>query len=383
MTASHRLQRRKLAWRRQFLAVIAGYVLVAPPAQPADSPHLAFPGAEGFGALATGGLNGDVYCVTNLEDSGPGTFRDAVSRSHRMITFGVAGVIHLKSNVSVGSDLTILGQTAPREGITLAGRSISFSGSSNVIVRYLRLREGANGDRGKCSINLTGGADMIFDHVSIEWGRWDCLDLTRGSHDITFQNCIIGQGIGPQRFGALADSVSNITFSHNLWIDNQSRNPKAKGTIQFINNVVYDWGSNGLVGGHSQTDHQLDAIGNYFIKGPSSSDRFVGLFTSTDHVFQEDNYADLNCNGRLDGHRISDAEFGRVGGSPVFVPQPFLRPLVPVTRDPAIIAWEKIVAGAGCSLHRDAVDQALITELKSLGRLGHIPPAFPESGPAR
>ena len=66
-----------------------------------------------------------------------------------------------------------------------------------------------------------------------------------GSRDITFQYCIFGQGINPQQFGALVDSVTNITFSHNLWIDNESRNPKAKGTIQYINNVVYNWGRNG------------------------------------------------------------------------------------------------------------------------------------------
>lgn len=364
---------------RQFLAVVLGFILFSTPSHAADSPHLAFSGAEGFGALATGGLGGDVYCVTNLDDSGPGTFRNAVSGSHRTITFGVGGLIHLKSNISVHSDLTILGQTAPEGGITLSGRSLSFSGSSNVIVRYLRIREGPSGDRGKCSINLAGGSDMIFDHVSIEFGRWDCLDLTRGSHDITFQNCIIGPGIGPQRFGALADSVTNITFSHNLWIDNQSRNPKAKGTIQYINNVIYDWGSNGLVGGHSLTDHQLDVIGNYFIKGPSSSDRFVSLFTATDHVYQNDNYVDLDRDGRLTGHLIGNAEFGRTAGSPVFCPAPFLQPPIPVALDSPAVAWQKIIAGAGCSLHRDAFDQSLIAELKSLGRSGHISPEPAES----
>ena len=128
---------------------------------------------------------------------------------------------------------------------------------------------------------------MIFDHCSIEWGRWDCLGLTQGSHDITFQNCIIGEGVDPQRFGSLTDSVTNITYSHNLWINNQSRNPKAKGRIQYINNVVYNWGVCGLVGGHSAADHFLDAIGNYFIAGPDSSPHFAGEFKATDHVFQQ------------------------------------------------------------------------------------------------
>jgi hypothetical protein len=124
------------------------------------------------------------------------------------------------------------------------------------------------GDKGKCAINLSSGSNMIFDHCSIEWGRWDCLGLTGGSHDITFQYCLIGEGVDPQRFGSLSDSVTNITYSHNLWINNQSRNPKAKGRIQYVNNVVYNWGVCGLVGGHSEADHCLDAIGNYFISLP-------------------------------------------------------------------------------------------------------------------
>lgn len=332
----------------------------------------AFPGAEGFGAVATGGRNGEFYHVTNLDDAGPGTLREAVSRPRRTVVFDVGGVIRLQSNLAFSSDLTLLGQTAPGNGITIYGRSVSLSGCTNIILRYLRFREGIAGDRGKCSINLAGGRDMIFDHVSIEWGRWDCLGLTRGSHDITFQNCILGQGIDPQCFGALVDSVTNITFSHNLWIDNKSRNPKAKGTVQYINNVVYNWGVNGLVGGHSESGHQLDVIGNYFIKGPSSNDRFAGMFTATDHVFLKDNYLQTNRSDRLGGRLITEAAFRDSGGAPTFVSAPQLHPAVPVTVDSPAEAWEKIVKDAGCSLHRDAVDQQLIAELCSLGGRGRI-----------
>ncbi len=346
----------------------------------ACAPTTAFPGAEGFGALACGGNDGQAYSVTNLADSGPGTFREAVSAPHRTITFAVGGVIHLSSNVAVSSDVTILGQTAPGDGITLYGHSISFSESTNIVVRYLRFREGINGDRGKCSVNIVDGGEMIFDHVSVEWGRWDCLGLTHGSHDITFQNCIFGQGIDPQKFGALVDTVTNITFSHNLWIDNDSRNPKAKGTVQYINNVVYNWGVNGLVGGHSEADHQLDVIGNYFIKGPSSNAHFVGLFTATDHVYQKDNYAAMNADGRLDGRLISNDDFSNTGGPAVFATAPFLQPPVPVTVDTPVDAWGKIVRDAGCSLHRDAVDRALIAELKSLGKAGRIIKSEPAAG---
>jgi len=241
-----------------------------------------------------------------------------------------------------------------------------------VVVRYLRIREGIAGDKGKCSLNIADGGNMIFDHLSIEWGRWDCLGLTHGSHDVTFQYCIFGQGIDPQRFGALVDTVTNVTFSHNLWIDNQSRNPKAKGTIQYINNVVYNWGVNGLVGGHSEANHELDVIGNYFIKGPSSSGHFVGLFTSTDHVFQSNNYLDIDQDGQADGHAVTDDEFRNAGGGAVFVSKAFFQPPVPVTVDSADAALGKVISDAGCSSYRDAVDQTLIAELKSYGKTGRI-----------
>ena len=170
----------------------------------------AFPGAEGFGRFASGGRGGEMVHVTTLDDSGPGSFRAAVSKPNRIVVFDVGGIIRLKSNIAVSSDITLDGQTAPGDGIMIYGRSVSFSGQSNVIVRYLRFREGIEGDRGKCSVNLSTGSGMIFDHCSIEWGRWDCLGLTVGSHDITFQNCIIGEGVDPQRFGSLSDSVTNI-----------------------------------------------------------------------------------------------------------------------------------------------------------------------------
>jgi len=344
------------------------------------APATAFSSAEGFGALATGGRDGEIYRVTNLDDSGPGSFRDAVSKPHRFVVFDVAGIIILKANVSVASHITLAGHSAPADGIALYGKSVSFSGSRNVIVRYLRFRQGISGDRGKCSVNLSGGSDMIFDHCSIEWGRWDCLGVTQGSHDITFQHCIIGEGIDPQRFGSLTDSVTNITYSHNLWINNQSRNPKAKGTIQYLNNVVCNWGVTGLVGGHSAADHQLDCIGNYFIKGPSSNDRFAGQFTATDHVFQKDNYADLDRDGKLNGQLVVEKDFGDGESAPTIAAKPFLTPPVPVKMNTASAAYEKVVKTAGASLRRDSVDARLIAELTSLGKLGKISHNETETG---
>ncbi len=338
----------------------------------AQEKPLAFPGAEGFGQFASGGRGGETIHVTTLDDSGPGSFRDAVSKPKRTIVFDVGGTIQLKSNIAVSSDITLNGDTAPGEGITIYGRSVSFSGQNNIVVRYLRFREGIAGDKGKCSVNLSNGSNMIFDHCSIEWGRWDCLGLTQGSREITFQNCIIGEGIDPQRFGSLSDSVTNITYTHNLWINNQSRNPKAKGRIQYINNVVYNWGVCGLVGGHSAADHSLDAIGNYFIAGPNSGSHAVGEFKATDHVFQKDNFADLDKDGSLNGKVLVAANFGSGEDAPTLVNDLTVGPLKNVTVEPALTAFSNVVAHAGCSLHRDSVDARLVDAVKSFGKRGEI-----------
>ncbi|MEI6078399.1 MAG: hypothetical protein WCS94_22665 [Verrucomicrobiota bacterium] len=336
------------------------------------SSSLAFLGAEGFGQWASGGKSGEVIHVTTLADAGPGSFRSAVSQPHRVVVFDVGGIVRLQSNVAVSSDISLLGQTAPGDGVMLYGRSVSFSGQKNIIVRYLRFRQGIAGDRGKCSVNLSGGSTMIFDHCSIQWGRWDCLGLTQGSHDITFQNCIIGEGVDPQRFGSLSDAVTNITYTHNLWINNQSRNPKAKGRIQYVNNVVCNWGVCGLVGGHSAGNHFLDAVGNYFIAGPQSGTHAVGEFKATDYVFQQDNFADLDKNGKLDGHLLAPGNFGSGEGAPTFVTTPTVGPLTNVTIESAQSALSHVIAHAGCSLHRDSVDARLIDEVTSYGTRGAI-----------
>jgi len=347
-------------------------------AQPKVSP--AFSGAEGFGQFASGGRGGEIFHVTTLDDSGAGSFRDAVSKPNRIVVFDVGGIIRLKSNIAVSSDITLAGQTAPGDGIMIYGRSVSFSGQKNVVVRYLRFREGIAGDKGKCSVNLSDGGNMIFDHCSIEWGRWDCLGLTGGSHDITFQNCIIGEGVDPQRFGSLSDDANNITYSHNLWINNQSRNPKAKGKIQYVNNIVYDWGVTGLVGGHSGADHFLDAIGNYFIAGPNSSARFTGEYKPTDHVFQKDNFADMDKDGKLNGRAVTAADFGKGDEAPTLENDFTVAPLTNVTVESAQSALSNVLANAGCSLHRDSVDARLIDELKSFGTRGKISHSESEIG---
>src|SRR6478672_11917259 len=227
----------------------------------------AFPDAEGFGALATGGRGGTVYHVTNLNDTGAGSFRDAVSGSNRTVVFDVGGVITINSQVAFSNNITVEGQTAPG-GIVVYGDGVSLSNRNNIIIRYMTFRQGLASGSGDKALNITTGYNMMLDHVSIGWGRWYTFGITDNSHDITFQNCIMAEGIDPQNFGGLIDSSSNLTLARNLFIDNNSRNPKGKAHMQYINNVIYNWGGSGYVGGHSSAPWNQDLIGNYWIAGP-------------------------------------------------------------------------------------------------------------------
>ena len=330
----------------------------------------AFPGAEGFGAQASGGRDGRIYHVTNLNDDGAGSLRAGVENptGPGTILFDVGGYVTLKSVLHVGSDLTIAGQTAPGEGIGIRGAEVSLSGSHNVIIRYLRLRQGlAIHEDKKSAVNMLGAREVIFDHVSIQWGRWDTIDMNNCSN-ITVQDCIIGPGVAPQRFGCLCQS-DNVSFIRNLWVSNQSRNPKAKGRVQYVNNVVYNWGVTGYVGGHSATNHWADLINNYFIKGPSSNTHFVGEFKPTDQIYQSGNYADLDRDGSLNGRPVEAADFGDADG-PTLMAAPTAVPPTPVVIMSATEAYQKIVAGAGDSLHRDSVDRRLVEDVTSLGQRG-------------
>ncbi len=357
------------------LTAIFSYASLAqtPPSRPA------FPGAEGYGAGASGGRGGEVAHVTNLKDIGPGSFRDAVSHSGRTVVFDIGGVIKTKSKIAVSSDITIAGQSAPGEGITIYGEGVSFSGSQNIIVRYVRFRQGIAGSRGGKALNVTQAHDLIFDHVSALWGRWDSLGFTEGVERVTLQNSIIGQAVDPQRFGALIDGVHQVTLARNLWMSNQSRHPKLKGDIQFINNVVYNWGVSGTIGGHSAAVWHQDMIGNLWIKGPSSSDKALDTFASTDTVFQRDNAIDLQPDGQLNPRPLEKSDFhGET--PPTFTDTPFHAPPIPVTIQTPQAAFETVAQSAGVSLHRDSVEATLITQLRSFGTQGQIIRSEAETG---
>jgi hypothetical protein len=328
----------------------------------------AFPGAVGYGAIASGGRGYRAIHVTNLNDSGYGSFREAVSKPNAIVVFDINGIIELKSNLEIANNITVAGQTAPGDGIMLYGAKVSIPGE-NVILRYLRLRGGIVESPHASSLNISDARQIIVDHASIQWGRWDDIQAARSSY-ITIQNSLIGESLVPQRFGCLCES-DYMTLSHNLWIDNESRNPKGKGHIQYVNNIVYNWGVSGYVGGHSEKDRYADLLGNYFIKGPSSkNDAFLAMFWPSDHVYQANNMVDLNNNGKLDGRLITDEDFALAKAT--ISKKSVLDSSVPVPLEAPESAFKNVVTTVGDILCRDSVDNRLIHQALSLGVDGKI-----------
>ena len=181
----------------------------------AGAQQLAFPGAQGWGRFAKGGRYGTVYHVTNLNDKGEGSLRDAVSKPNRIVVFDVSGVINITDRIVFSKNLYVAGQTAPGEGVTVYGNGVSFSDASNIIVRYIRFRMGVKGSSGKDCAGVANGTDMIFDHCSFSWGLDETFSINanmaaNGPHNITIMNSIMGQGLLTHSAGGLmqGDSLS-------------------------------------------------------------------------------------------------------------------------------------------------------------------------------
>lgn len=365
---------------------------------------IAFPYAEGYGRHAKGARQNtsiaEVYHVTNLNDSGTGSFRDAVSKSNRVIVFDVSGIIKLSSSAIVlKSYQTILGETAPGDGVVLYGGRVSASGAQHTIVRYLRIRMGAGYSSQSDACGLANGSNVIFDHCSITWGRDENFSINsdgKGTapQNITIQNSIIGQGLQNHSCGGLIQTeiTHGVTIYRNLYIDNKTRNPKVKGLNQFVNNVVYNWGNGGAynMGGESAGESETCIENNYFIKGPAYNWMDDGTgeivfgtvnptrpFIEGNELFRahySGNYYDENKDGVLNGIELTVANWSQYcSGSPTLIESH--SELHPTITEPmsATKAYEWIVANVGASLPaRDGVDTYLIDELTSLGTKGTI-----------
>ena len=329
----------------------------------------AFAFGYGYGAGATGGTKS--YLVTNLNDTGAGSFRTGVTTSGNDVTFKVSGVIKIKSEIGIASNVTIDGTTA---NITIESNTVSMSGSHNIIIKNMRFREGDAGSSGKCSLQGAPFYNVMIDHCSIELGRWDCFEATGSSSNITVQYCMIGQGIDPQYFGALIDGANNITLHHNYWMDNNDRNPKLEGNSQYIDNVVYDWiDSGGLEGSHSVAPWKSDLVNNYFIRGTlSANTNWVEDCNSNDCWWVSGNYYDMNKDGVLNGTAVPNSSFTAKGVTLLSSQQHFPSVAVPV--DSAATAVSQAAAGAWGCQPIDSFDSTLIGYLKSYGTQGRKGP---------
>ncbi|KAI1257395.1 hypothetical protein MGN70_000435 [Eutypa lata] len=332
---------------------------------------LAFPGAEGFGREAVGGRTGEVYHVTNLDDSGEGSFRDAVSASNRIVIFDVGGTINVTDRVVVSKNVYIAGQSAPGDGITLYGNGLSWSNADNGIVRYMRFRMGKGGDSGKDGITIAEGENMIFDHVSVTWGRDETFSISGDVYNVTIQDSIIGQGLETHSCGGLIQTDYGVSLFRNLYIDNKTRNPKVKGMNDFQNNVIYNWGGGGgYIAGDSSGQSSANIINNYFISGPSTS---VTAFTRGNenfHGYVSENYYDSDRDGTLNGSPLcvsmtcySDMDI---------VTEPFDYP-GPENLLTASGAVEHVLANVGANYPaRDAIDAHLVSEVETYGTDGQL-----------
>lgn len=257
----------------------------------AEGNILAFPGAVGGGKYATGGRGGEVYHVTNLNDSGTGSFRDAVSKSGRIVVFDVSGTIELKSNILCQSNVTIAGQTAPGgSGITLKNYKMGMSGD-NIICRYISSRPGpyAATSSGNDAWGGANGSNSIIDHCSMGWTTDEQWGLYSNNMNYTVQYSVIGPADswgghkkGLHGFGMMMGK-GNLTFDHNLIIHNVSRNFRGKvegtNTADFTNNVIYDWGYQTAYG----TIGHLNYVNNTLKMGNSTTGgkHYVNVDSST------------------------------------------------------------------------------------------------------
>ena len=332
--------------------------------------QLAFPAAQGWGRYATGGRTGTVYHVTNLNDSGAGSLRDAVSQPNRIVVFDVAGVINISSRIVFKNNLYVAGQTAPGEGITVYGDGVSFSGANNIIVRYMRFRMGHNGSSGKDAAGLANGQNMMFDHCSFAWGLDETFSINPDGkgltpQNITLQHCIVGQGLMTHSAGGLmqTDSVSLIG---NLLCDNSTRNFKVKGRNQYANNMVYNW-SNGayIMGGDSEGKSYVNIQSNLFINGPAKGGAAFTGGNADFHCYGADNWQDSNMDGVFDPKEITD--YNAATREAVAYNYPVLE------LNPGRTLLETNLPTVGASLpYRDPVDCYMVDEVLSYGTKGAL-----------
>lgn len=348
-------------------------------AEPADSTKvLAFPGAEGFGKYTTGGRGGKVVVVSNLNNSGPGSLRHAIEMEEpRTIVFAVSGTIPLESTLDVNhGNLTIAGQSAPGEGITLKNYPLKVN-DGNVIIRYIRSRMGDEHKVQDDGISIIGQEDIIIDHSSFSWGTDESASFY-DNKDFTLQWSVISESLnnsvhfkGEHGYGGIWGG-KGASFHHNLLAHHKSRNPRFNGArtkledkpeleiADFRNNVIYNWQANSSYGGEKGS---YNMVNNYYKPGPATQEdverRIVEIWDPESRFYIAGNY--------VEGFQaVSDDNTKGVDGAPsneALVQQPV--PVLAIPAQSAEAAFDEVLAHAGASYRRDAVDRRLMEEVRT------------------
>jgi len=347
----------------------------------------AFPGADGFGKYTTGGRGGRIVYVTNLNDDGAGSFREAcLLQETRNILFKVSGTIFLKRSLNIThGNLTIAGQTAPGDGVCIAGADVNIK-TNNVILRFMRFRMGDINHLEADALGSLRNKEIIIDHCSISWSTDECASFY-GNSNFTMQWCIVSESLaksvhqkGAHGFGGIWGGI-NATFHHNLLAHHTSRNPRFGNLVEsrnmdFRNNVVYNWGYNSAYGGEGG---EQNFVANYYKPGPATRKNVrnrllqVTKNQSQDygHFYVDKNTmeGDLNVTkdnwkgivislGETDKEDQLDIKFRKVGAM-----KPF--PFEPIREQSAGKAYKKVLAFAGASLKRDSVDLRIVHEVNT------------------
>lgn len=328
----------------------------------------AFPGAEGYGKYTAGGRGGTVYEVTNLQDSGPGSLRDAVSQPGRTVVFRISGDIELHSQLVIMGNITIAGQTAPGDGICVRDYPTKIGGD-NVIIRYIRFRLGDRYKLSSDAFNINDRTNVILDHCTMSWGVDECFSAY-GNNNVTIQYCIIGEGLNMNGHSMGGLWGGYTTYHHNLIHTNNTRHPKYAYTYDeditdSRNNVIYNWGYNSA---YTSPTGRVNLANNYYKAGPATSggikDRIV-QGEPTKRMYIAGNYVAgfpaVTADNWLGVDPLN-------GGVPIKYDVPFTVP-VPLPEQSALDAYLEVVRHAGASFPKrdDADNRAIKNLLDSTG----------------
>src|SRR5262245_10250924 len=371
-------------------------------AKPSDLPQAsipAFPGAEGGGMYSFGGRGGKVFVVTNLNDDGPGSFREACEAGGpRIVIFNVAGIVRLKDKIRIRAPyITIDGGSAPGDGVCIAGDTVELE-THDVVIRNMRFRRGETwvGDRNdSCGGNPIG--NIMIDHVSASWGLDENMSMYRhmyqppdGSRElklptvnITIQNSIFSEALNTYNhaFGSTIGGY-NSTFHHNLWACNAGRNPSV-GMIYdftFANNVLFNWRHRTVDGGDHRSFYTI--INNYFKPGPATPegdeiahrllkpesrrakppvDDYGKAYVAGNIVEGNDRVTADNWDGGVQIQSIADP---KTIAPKVRAAEPY--PYSFIELQPAAEAFDFVMANAGATRpKRDAVDERVINMVRT------------------